>query len=469
MKYKYHVFILLLLLLGAFYVSGNEWKIRWEVDGDFYVHVDYPHSYSDADVKAYVTGTRIPFFKKEIPVQRMGNVNTNQVGVYTIYYVTEYKGAQSYTKRSIYVQDRTPPVIILESKPDTYTLPGHAYEEEGFTATDNYDGTITDRVKSTAHDGIVTYEVYDSSGNYATVNRTIVYDDRTPPVITLEGEVYLEEGEPFEDVFSASDDALGDVTDRVIVEGSVDTTRPGIYTLTYTVQDDYQNETTVNRTVTVKPKPVVFRKQETNKTVYLTFDDGPSAYTARLLDILKEYNAKATFFVIRQADQYMPLIQRASEEGHAIGAHAYSHDYSAIYASSQAFWEDNAKIAALIQEYTGVYPSLMRFPGGSSNTVSRFNPGIMTQLASEAASHGYTYFDWNVSSGDAGETTESKVVKENIIQGIQNHDISIVLCHDVKEYTVDAMKEVLDWGTKNGYQFLALTEGSTTAHHPIQN
>lgn len=80
-----------------------------------------------------------------------------------------------------------------------------------------------------------------------------------------------------------------------------------------------------------------------------------------------------------------------------------------------------------------------------------------------------TYFDWNVSSGDAGETTESKVIKENIIKGIQNHDISIVLCHDVKEYTVDAMKEVLDWGTKNGYQFLALTEGSTTAHHPIQN
>lgn len=218
----------------------------------------------------------------------------------------------------------------------------------------------------------------------------------------------------------------------------------------------------------VEPEPPK-EQPEGPKTIYLTFDDGPGPHTKRLLDLFDKYNVKATFFVLGRGPELNGLIKRAHDAGHSIGAHAYNHDYYSIYASSTAFWNDNARIAEIIKAQTGAYPTMMRFPGGSSNTVSRFNPGIMSRLTKEAGERGYVYFDWNVDSNDAGGTTSSAGVRNNIIRGVQRHNISVVLCHDVKGYTVDAMEDVIRWGLDNGYTFRALTPNSTAPHQPIAN
>ena len=118
------------------------------------------------------------------------------------------------------------------------------------------------------------------------------------------------------------------------------------------------------------------------KTIYLTFDDGPSAYTGQLLDVLARSGVKATFFVTNLNPEYQDLIGRAFREGHAIGVHTSSHNYAQIYQSKEAFYRDFLGMQEIIYEQTGSYTRLFRFPGGSSNTVSRnYCYGIMTQLA----------------------------------------------------------------------------------------
>ena len=112
---------------------------------------------------------------------------------------------------------------------------------------------------------------------------------------------------------------------------------------------------------------------------------------------------------------------------------------------------------------------MIRFPGGSSNTVSRINPGIMTRLVQAVTDAGYQYYDWNVSSGDAGLTTDTDVVYQNVIDGIRSHNVSIVLQHDSKGYSVDAVERIIQWGLANGYTFLPLTPSSPKAHHRLNN
>ena len=122
--------------------------------------------------------------------------------------------------------------------------------------------------------------------------------------------------------------------------------------------------------------------------IYLTFDDGPGKYTERLLGILKKHNVKVTFFVTNVFDSYSYLIKQEYEDGHAIGVHSYTHDYDKIYASSEAYWNDFNEMQAVIKEQTGQETKRLRFPGGSSNTVSDFNPGIMSQLVKEVTQKG---------------------------------------------------------------------------------
>ena len=204
-------------------------------------------------------------------------------------------------------------------------------------------------------------------------------------------------------------------------------------------------------------------------TIYLTFDDGPGPYTERLLDILKEHDVKATFFVTHVFSQYENLIKREAKEGHAVAIHSYSHDYNKIYASDEAYWADFDAMQEVIVKQTGAETTMMRFPGGSSNTVSGATQGIMTLLVKEANNKGLSYFDWNMASGDAGATTSSATVLQNCKVGAANHKNAVVLCHDVKEYTVNAMDEFITWGKQNGYTFAALTPESDGAHHQVKN
>lgn len=204
-------------------------------------------------------------------------------------------------------------------------------------------------------------------------------------------------------------------------------------------------------------------------TIYLTFDDGPGPYTEQLLDILKKHDVQATFFVTNVFPDYVHLLKREAEEGHAVGIHSFTHDYGKIYDSTDAYWSDFNSMQEVIVNQMGEETTLMRFPGGSSNIVSMNTPGIMTQLVKEAGEKGLSYFDWNVNSGDVGSGTSSAEVLENCKKGIESLTNAVILCHDIKEYTVNAMDEFITWAKENGYSFAALTPESYGAHHEVLN
>ena len=203
--------------------------------------------------------------------------------------------------------------------------------------------------------------------------------------------------------------------------------------------------------------------------------DGPRAHTQRLLDILEQYNAKATFFVVNTQYKMKTLLPAIVNAGHGIGMHSVSHEYSEIYASEEAFFKDLYAMQKIIKDATGVTTTMMRFPGGSSNNISKqYNVGIMTRLTKAVTDQGFQYYDWNVSSGDAGGVSGSKAEKtaqvvSNVIKGISGKQYAIVLQHDIQDFSVDAVEQILVWGLNNGYTFQALTPSSPTCHHKVNN
>lgn len=211
--------------------------------------------------------------------------------------------------------------------------------------------------------------------------------------------------------------------------------------------------------ITVTTLPVV----KSDKVAYLTFDDGVSKNTPLILDILQKNNAKATFFVTGESNP--ELLLRMKKEGHSIGNHTYSHDYSSIYSSTEQFWKDFDKEEDYLESVLGYRPNLMRFPGGSNNTVSqKYNNGnIMNILTSQAKEKGYLYFDWNVSSGDASSVKASKTeIYNNVITGAKGKKEIVVLMHQTapKDTTVAALDDMIVQLQSEGYTMEALTDTS---------
>ena len=137
--------------------------------------------------------------------------------------------------------------------------------------------------------------------------------------------------------------------------------------------------------------------------------------------------------------------------------------------ASRPIFDDFNTAEDMIYRQTGEYTNLFRFPGGSSNTVSSFNPGIMSRLAYTMTNMGYQYFDWHVDSNDAGGTNTIAGVLSNVTSGCDGRKTSVVLQHDVKDYSVAAVEQIIIWGLRNGYTFRALDLTSPTAHHTIAN
>lgn len=449
----------------------NQYTLNMTLLGDETVVLEYGQTYEEPGAQAVFFGTLLHRKETQVEVTSQANFGRYTPGTYLVKYTATYKGVTATAYRQVHIVDTQAPVITLVADPEKYTLPNATYEEEGFRAVDNCDGDITDRVVRTETKEEITYTVTDSSGNSTTLNRKVYYNDPVAPEIKLKGDgkVVISRGQAYvEPGYTASDNCDGDLTGKVSVSGSVDVNWPGNYTLVYTVTDAYNNTTTVSRTVNVKAKPVNTQNTQPNgKVIYLTFDDGPGKYTPELLDILKKYNVKATFFVVKT--RYIDTIKRAAEEGHTIAIHSASHKFKNIYASEDAYFKDLHKMQNIIEEKTGQVAKLLRFPGGSSNTTSGFNKGIMTRLAKLVQEKGFSYFDWNVDSNDAGGTTTAKGVFNNVIKGIKKHKVSIVLQHDTKKYSVAAVEQIIIWGLENGYTFLPLTEDSPGAHHNINN
>lgn len=223
---------------------------------------------------------------------------------------------------------------------------------------------------------------------------------------------------------------------------------------------------TPSPTPTPTPTPVVTVVPE-GKVIYLTFDDGPSIYTDALLELLDKYNIKATFFV---CDNGRPqLITKIYEAGHSVGIHCKTHDYGVVYKSEEAYFKDLNAIRELIFQQTGSFTTLVRFPGGSSNTVSSFNPGIMTRLAALLEEQGYQYFDWNVSAGDT-KLKDAEEILDKLKKETKSKTYAVTLLHsEYKQYSFEAVEDYILWGLDNGYSFLPLTPDSPNAHHKINN
>ena len=294
------------------------------------------------------------------------------------------------------------------------------------------------------------------------------------PIILLNGgsDLTVDAAFTFEDPGATAADPFGaDLTERITVEGKVVPYLVGTYTLTYAVADDAGNTTQVQRTVTVRPVQLPEVIDPPPKTIYLTFDDGPAQYTDRLLDTLKRYNVKATFFIVGRSP-YIDFVKRAYEEGHSIGVHSYTHEFENIYASEEAFFADFLATEEVIYEQTGHYTTLFRFPGGSANTVSLFNPGIITRLAKIMEDMGYRYFDWNVSSGDARMSKIESIFE--YYSTLRDHvrrdgSFTLFLQHDTNVYSTRALDDFIPWALKNGYTFLPLDMTSPVVHSRISN
>lgn len=223
-----------------------------------------------------------------------------------------------------------------------------------------------------------------------------------------------------------------------------------------------ENKTTESKTTTTNEKSIA----------YLTFDDGPSNITHSVLDILKKYNVKATFFVINSGNYNKATLQREVNEGHTIGLHAYDHNYAIAYKDDNSYLDGIDKLRAKVKADTGFDSHYIRFPGGSSNTISkRYSKGIMSRITKTAKQRGYKYYDWNVDDDDAGRARTADDCYNNVIKELRPNRSNIVLMHDfgTNKKILEALPRIIEYCQKNGYKMLPIDDNTPEIHHGISN
>ena len=253
-----------------------------------------------------------------------------------------------------------------------------------------------------------------------------------------------------------------------------------------TTPSQTQNKTTENKILenkTTESKPTNTEKENkatTSQTspsneksiAYLTFDDGPSSITHSVLDILKKYNVKATFFVINSGNYNKATLQREVNEGHTIGLHAYDHNYAIAYKDDNSYLDGIDKLRAKVKADTGFDSHYIRFPGGSSNTISkRYSKGIMSRITKTAKQRGYKYYDWNVDDDDAGRARTADDCYNNVIKELRPNRSNIVLMHDfgTNKKILEALPRIIEYCQKNGYKMLPIDDNTPEIHHGISN
>ncbi len=256
------------------------------------------------------------------------------------------------------------------------------------------------------------------------------------------------------------------------LDNNIDDINSQIETIKNTEYKVSTTEVLNNEEIKVENKPQVVYRILTDEEaypdyqrIYLTFDDGPSIYTDEILDILDEYNAKATFFVMEK-EGYDETLQRIIYNGHTLGIHSSTHVYSDIYSSAEKFEIDVDSVYNFISTVTGETPKFYRFPGGSSNTV--YN-GDKQELIDVLDSKNLTYYDWNVSGNDAviGGMAKEQIANY-VIKGIGDKEEAFVLLHDAsdKRSTVDALRIILDtYKNRENVIFLPITEYTNPCEH----
>ncbi|MBR6159526.1 MAG: polysaccharide deacetylase [Lachnospiraceae bacterium] len=202
------------------------------------------------------------------------------------------------------------------------------------------------------------------------------------------------------------------------------------------------------------------------RKVYLTFDDGPSVNTEKILDILDEYGVKGNFFVVgTENPELQKMYNRIVDEGHVLCMHSYSHKYNEIYSSVDAFTEDLDEISSLLYEVTGTKPHYYRFPGGSSNSVSKIPMKEFIKVLDE---RGITYFDWNVVAGDAtNPMLPADKIIENSLCDLNEYEEAMILFHDLsnKTSTVEALPSIIEAIQASGIPIATIDDKTITIQH----
>ena len=402
------------------------------------------------------------------------SIPEHKVGKYFVEYYVSYFGFSVKELVMVEIVDRNRPVIELKGDTEVTLCPNEKYQEFGFSAYDLYDGDLSSEVKVQEEEHRIVYRVTDSSLNQEEVVRTIRYEDKEGPILTLKGKekvqifvgnTYQEEG------YSAIDRCDGDLSSEVKVSGKVNGNRVGSYVVRYEVTDRSGNRTVKERTVEVVP--VSDTSSNGKGIIYLTFDDGPSSsITPLVLDILKKKGIVATFFVIHHDEALDPLIKREYQEGHTVALHSYTHNYGLIYQSQENYFADLVQIREQVFRLTGEYSNIIRFPGGSSNTVSRrYSAGIMARLTGEVLYRGYHYFDWNVDSGDGAGIRDRNKIYQNVVGSLSPTRENVVLMHDFEGNTgtLQALEDIIEYGLRNGYSFKKITMATPMVRHRVQN
>ena len=454
------VLVVLLVIFGALLSINLLLFPHIKLKGGDKITINYKATYKENGYSAYKLKDNLT---KKVVVK--GKVNSKKLGDYKITYTVGKGFFKTKKVRTVSVKDLSKPKMSIDDS-DAYVCPGKEYTKEEVTATDNYDGDLTKKVKADIKKEKVTYSVKDSSGNEKVVTKKIRYEDIEKPTISLNNyetydicvnDVYKDPG------YTATDNCDGDLNDKVQIDGSVDNSLEGEYSLTYSVKDNAGNEASAVRTVRVS-------NGDAPGVVYLTFDDGPNEGTTDvILDILKEEGVSATFFVTNAGPDY--LIQREANEGHTVALHTASHEYSIVYASDEAYFNDLQIVHDRVLNLTGIDSRIVRFPGGSSNTVSRhYSYGIMSRLTQELVNRGYKYYDWNISSGDAegGSPPPSKIYN-NVVSNLRKDRVNMVLMHDIKTYTRDALRDIIRYCKDNGYQIRKITNCTEMVKQRVNN
>ena len=233
-----------------------------------------------------------------------------------------------------------------------------------------------------------------------------------------------------------------------------------------------ENKTNENKTQTNKVSENKTTTSNGKSIAYLTFDDGPSSITNAVLDILKKYNVKATFFVINSGSYNKTTLQREVNEGHTIGLHAYDHNYAIAYKDDNSYLDGIDKLRAKVKADTGFDSHYIRFPGGSSNTISkRYSKGIMSRITKTAKQRGYKYYDWNVDDDDAGSARTADDCYNNVVKELRPNRSNIVLMHDfgTNKKILEALPRIIEYCQKNGYTMLPIDDNTPEIHHGISN
>ena len=350
---------LVLAALSALLFGLNGEKSEVLMLGDEEMNVEYGSEFVDPCVEIVRTGKVFKFMNETELVPAVEQMTTDTLGKFKIHYLVVNDGEEQRFERIVNVVDTTPPAITVTDPEGTEGGSWmNGFSEPEISAYDLVDGDLSDAVQITHLDGKVIYSVADAQGNEAVL-------ERTPPQGSVAPEIMLTGGSDYtftaamdwvEPGYSVIDSDGTDLSELVQVSGYVTPYKLGDYTLSYQLSNSRGDTLRASRTVHVvaaERKEAVIPEQ---KTIYLTFDDGPGPYTDQLLDLLAKYDVKATFFVTGNYPDYYDCIGRAYDEGHTIAVHTFCHDYRQIYRGVQAYFDDFKACEDLIYEQTGALP-----------------------------------------------------------------------------------------------------------------